>query len=323
MTEINEPTSDTPATVTGIDDGTVREYCLSIARLIDDTAHYAPHEPGGEIKEIDEAFSSAIFSAPLSYTHQLIGYYLNGVRDGLFALSQMFSQHAHSHIPAAVLTRQIVEYSASAYYLCDPHDSREMRIAKMLSMYKKGLLQKHLPAPGVHELYVAVNRVLNDWHSGASLPTPSPPFGSITKAVASLLTDFTHEAVAEGSYRRLSGLAHASPRDLTSLYELMWRDSKQMQAVHYAATVGDIAVALRSSFAAMTRAYSVRSVPSELDQRLLQIKLQHFGLMIDELTARLGKFWKVDAPRLTTDAYASRGMQPPDLSDLAAQPSMP
>ncbi|PEG62657.1 hypothetical protein CQY21_02405 [Mycolicibacterium boenickei] len=190
-----------------------------------------------------------------------------------------------------------------------------MRLAKMLSIYKPSLVKRTLKAPQVHGLYSAANRLLNDWQSTTSLPSATPPFGSITDAVAVLLSSFAERKVSEGSYRRLCGFAHASPRDITELYELTWRESAQMNAVRYAEAVGDIAVGLRSVCAATLRVYRLRVPPSELDHKLLGIRIQHFGLVIDEITARLGAFWKT-VPQLMEQAYASRGMESPRLEDL-------
>lgn len=308
--------SQNAATITGIDDGNIRNFCLSVAGFINEVSQYEIYEHNGSISEIDSAFKTVIFPAPLSYTHQLIRYFLEGVRDGLVGISNIFSHDAVSHVPIAVLSRQIVEYSASAHYLSDPDDVPEMRLAKMLSMYKPSLVKRRNGSPAVQELYDQANRILSHWQGGTSLPAASPPFGSITDAVARLLGGFTDRKVSDGYYRRLSGLAHGSPRDLTELYEVTWRESKEMLAVHYGEAVGDVTVGLRSAFAAMLRAIQLHAAPSELERQLLGLKMKQFGLIIDEMTVRLGEFWKTDVPRLAGEAYASRGMERPRLSDL-------
>lgn len=300
----------------GIDDGMLRNYCTSAAWFIDHLDHFVAHEPEGVIADVDKKFTSEIFPAPMSYTHELMGHFLEGARHGLLAIVRLFSADDTVHIPVAVIARQIVEYCACAYYLADPQDAPEMRLAKMVSLYRSSLVRRTLPNPATNAIYAEGARQLDDWRSLGLLPNAAPGFTTIERAIANLLESFTNGQVAVGHYRRLSGLVHASPRDVTALLEPTWRDSAEMNAVHYCEAIGDVAVALRSVFAVVARVIAFRVPPSHRERDLVGVYLRQFALMIEEITIRLGDFWKNNVARLVGAAYASKDQQMPRLADV-------
>lgn len=305
---------DSPVALTGIDDQAIRNSCQWIANFINDVVQLPFYEPHGSIDEIDEKFKTVIFPKPLTYTHQLIQFLLEGVRDSMLAASQIFSTNSSSRIPITALTRQITEYCASAYYLSDPSDSPEMRISKMLFVYRSSLNEKGFGHPDLHKLYDEANRILSDWQNESALPKTDGP-GKITEAVKKLFTGFPDESLGREYYRKLSGLTHGSPRDLTQLLEITWRDNPQMQAMHYGEAVADMALGFRSAFAVMLRVITLYSGKSEFEIAMTRIRLRHFGLGIEEVMVMLGGFWS-RVPKLTDDAYTSKGLEPPRLSDI-------
>lgn len=302
----------------GIDDGVLRNYCTSAAWLIDHLNHFAVHEPDSLLSDLDRTFKSKIFPAPMSYTHELMGHFLEGARHGLLAIVRLFSPDDAVHIPVAVITRQIVEYCACAYYLADNQDAPEMRLAKMVSLYRSSLVRRTLPNPAIDAIYADGTQQLDNWRSLGLLPDPAPRFTTIEDAITNLLDSFTggNGKVAVGHYRRLSGLVHAGPRDLTALLEPTWRDSAEMNAVHYCEAAGDVAVALRSVFAAVSRVIAFRAPPSQLERDMAGIYMGQFALMIEELTIRLGDFWKSQVFQLVGAAYASKQQEMPRLADV-------
>ncbi len=232
----------------------------------------------------------------------------------MLALSQIFSANPTSRIPVAAIVRQIAEYSASAYYLSDSNDTAEVRIAKMLKIYRPSLNEKGYGPPALHELYDEVDRILNDWQSRSMLPKVDKRKVN-TEAVKDLFKGYPDENLGDEYYRKLSGLTHASPRDLTQLLETTWRDNAEMQAVHYGESVADVAIAFRSAFVALRRAIQFCSGASELEIGMTRLNLQHFGLLISEMMMRVSSFWS-RVPTLTEEAYESKDFDGPRLADV-------
>lgn len=310
----NEGTPQNPAEMSGINDQDVRNLVLNLATFINDLVQIPPYEPNVDMAEIDASYSSTLYQAPLTYTHQLMRYLLEGVRDSLLGISNTFSCNSISYIPAAALVRQIAEYSAAVSYISDPADSAQMRISKMLDMTLSSLVQNENSGhhhPKVRQFYARSRDRIAGWKGGTDLPRVKKRFVNKSHAVAELFKDLPDEYLGKGYYDRLSGLAHPSVVDLTHAMELMWRENPAMQATHYGEACADILVGARCAFFAVVRSTQFHVPRTELERDLVQVRIEQLRWFITELLARLSAFRKTASER-ADEAFRFAGMERPD-----------
>lgn len=310
----NEEAPQNPADMAGINDQDLRTTALNMASFINDFVQIPPYEPNVDMKEIDAAYSWELYRAPLTYTHQLMRYLLEGVRDSLWAISNTFSHDPMCYIPVAGLVRQAAEYSAAVHYLTDTSDSAQIRIAKMLDMTLDSLKNNSragLHHPDVRKFYKQSMDRIAGWQGGTDLPKVRDRFNKKSHAVAKLFKDMPDEYLGKGYYDRLSGLAHPSAVDLTHAMELMWRESPPMRAAHYGEACSDILVGLRCALTAVVRSIPFHVPRTELERDLVQAKTQQLNWMIMELIARLIAFRKTTPERMD-EAYRSIGIDKPE-----------
>ena len=310
----NEGTPPNPVEMSGINDQDLRNLALNLATFINDLVQIPAYEPGVDMAEIDAAYTSKVYQAPLSYTHEVMRYLLEGVRDSLVAISNIFSHNPMSYIPTAAVVRQITEYSATACYISDPADSAHMRISKMIDMSVASLTKNENSGhhhPEVRQFFSRSRDRVAGWRGSTDLPKVTKPFVNKSHAVAELFKDLPDEYLGKGYYDRLSGLAHPSVIDLTHAMELMWRDNPAMQAAHYGEACADVLVGIRCAFFAVARATHFHAPRTNLERDLIIVKTEQIRWFITELLARLSAF-RATATERANEAYRFAGIDRPD-----------
>lgn len=309
----------------GINDQDLRNISRNLATFINEVAQIPPSEPDVNIEELDRKYSSKLYPKPLTYTHQVMRYLLEGVRDSLLAISNMFYADPMTYIPAAGIVRQITEYSAAVYYISDKADSAQMRIAKALDMTKSSLLdnengeQHH---PDVRKFYAEGKDRTAGWKGSTDLPKVKERFGGNGASVKRLFENLPDEHLGKGYYNRLSGLTHPSVVDLVHAKEMMWRENRPMQSMYYGDAVFVIILGLRCAYTALGRAIQFHAPRTDLEYGLLNAKSQQFRWFIEELMVRQISFQKT-YPELVFEVYRIAGLEKPDGLSFDVQPGNP
>lgn len=314
MTAPEEPPQN--VAITNLNDQDFRTVALNLATFINDLVPLPFYEPDADIVEIDAAYSWELYKAPLTYTHQLRRYLLEGVRDSLWVISNSFSNNSMSYIPSAALVRQVAEYSAAAFYISDAEDSARTRIAKMVDMTISSLkdnehsLEHH---PDVRDFYKRSKGRIASWKSGTDLPEVkgANKFGHKSDAMKKLFENLPDEDLGRGYYNRLSGFAHPSAVHLTHAMEMMWRENPPMQAMHYGDACWDVLVGIRCALVAVERSIPFHVPRTELERDVIQVRIHQFRWLIVELLVRVANFRRM-APRLADEAFRVAGIEKPD-----------
>ncbi|MBL3751523.1 hypothetical protein [Mycobacteroides abscessus] len=298
----------------GINDQDLRNVARNLAIFINEVAQMPPFEPNVDIEELNRKYSSELYPKPLTYTHQVMRYLLESVRDSLLAISNMFHADPMTFIPAAALVRQIAEYSAAVYYISDASDSAQMRIAKAIDMTKTSLLENEGGQhhhPDVRKFYSEGKDRTAGWKGTTDLPKVKERFGGNAASVKRLFENLPDEKLGKGYYNRLSGLTHPSVVDLVHAKEMMWRENRPMQSMYYGDAVFNIILGLRCAYTALARSIQFHVPRTELEYGLLNAKINQFRWFIEELVIRQLSFQKTYS-EIVSEAYKIAGLKEPD-----------
>lgn len=188
------------------------DLCNAAALLMSQAAMAGYREvEDQDIAEYDQVNGDEDVPDPLLTAHRYGRFYLQCAGDFVYSIGQLLALEAPMVMSPAVLARSAAEYSSRTWYITDPSDGPETRVAKIAQLLRAGFLERGFLRPNATFNEKELLARLERWSQRQQLTRMRSL--QYDKLVADMIPEY-----GKREYDWLSGYVHASAATIGVAY---------------------------------------------------------------------------------------------------------
>lgn len=185
--------------------------CNAVALTMSDIAELPHRENQIDIRQYDSTHGDEDVPDPLLTAHELTRSYLKCAGDSLYSIGVLLRQDVPMVVSPAVLARAAAEHASRSWYMTDPGDSPDARVAKMTLLLEGAFKREGFLRPDARPEERDLFDRLGRWTKRR--PKAALNLPNIERFITSMIGD-----VGKAEYDWLSGYVHATATTVSYSY---------------------------------------------------------------------------------------------------------